>query len=31
MNENIKEDKIYKDENFLGWKEQWQQRLKTQQ
>ena len=28
MNENIKEDKIYKDESFLGWKEQWQERLK---
>ena len=28
MNENIKENKIYKDENFLGWKEQWQERLK---
>ena len=28
MNENIKEDKVYKDENFLGWKEQWQERLK---
>jgi len=28
MNENIKEDKIYKDENFLGWKELWQERLK---
>ena len=29
MNENIKENKIYKDENFLGWKEQWQERLKS--
>ena len=28
MNENIKKDKIYKDENFLGWKKQWQERLK---
>ncbi len=28
MNENIKEDKVYKNENFLGWKEQWQERLK---
>ena len=28
MNENIKEDKIYKDKSFLGWKEQWQERLK---
>ena len=28
MNENIKKDKIYKDENFLDWKEQWQERLK---
>ena len=28
MNESIKENKIYKDENFLGWKEQWQERLK---
>jgi uncharacterized protein YdiU (UPF0061 family) len=28
MSENIKEAKIYKDENFLGWKEQWQKRLK---
>jgi uncharacterized protein YdiU (UPF0061 family) len=28
MNENIKEAKIYKNENFLGWKEQWQERLK---
>ncbi|MDC0215625.1 YdiU family protein [Candidatus Pelagibacter sp.] len=28
MNESIKEDKVYKDENFLGWKKQWQKRLK---
>ncbi len=28
MNENIKKNKIYKDENFLGWQEQWQERLK---
>ena len=28
MNDNIKKDKIYTDENFLGWKEQWQERIK---
>ena len=29
MDENIKEDKIYKNESFLGWKKQWQERLKS--
>tara|TARA_B100000959_G_scaffold166002_1_gene173846 strand:- start:195 stop:581 length:387 start_codon:yes stop_codon:yes gene_type:complete len=28
MNKNIKEKKIYNDESFLHWKEQWQNRLK---
>ncbi len=28
MNQNIKKNKIYNDENFLNWKKQWQERLK---
>ena len=28
MNQNIKINKIYNDENFLNWKKQWQERLK---
>ena len=28
MNENIQEDKIYNDQSFLNWKQQWQERLK---
>jgi len=28
MNEKIKEKKIYEDENFLNWKQQWKKRLK---
>ena len=28
MNQNLKEKKIYNDENFLNWKKQWQDRLK---
>jgi uncharacterized protein YdiU (UPF0061 family) len=28
MNEKVQEDKIYKEESFLGWKQQWKERLK---
>jgi len=28
MNENIQENKIYKNEGFISWKKQWQERLK---
>jgi uncharacterized protein YdiU (UPF0061 family) len=28
MNENVQNDKIYKDKNFLHWKQKWQERLK---
>ena len=28
MNKNIQEEKIYKDESFLNWKQRWQNRLK---
>ncbi len=28
MNKNIMEDEIYKDKNFLNWKEKWKERLK---
>ena len=28
MNENIQEDKIYNNQNFLNWKKKWQDRLK---
>ena len=28
MNENIQEDKIYNDQNFINWKKKWQDRLK---
>ena len=28
MNEKVKDNKIYKDENFLIWKKRWQERLK---
>jgi uncharacterized protein YdiU (UPF0061 family) len=28
MNEKIKNDKIYNDENFLIWKKRWEERLK---
>jgi serine/tyrosine/threonine adenylyltransferase len=29
MNENIKEDKYYEDEDFQNWKKRWNERLKT--
>ena len=28
MNEKIKEDKIYNNQGFISWKQQWQKRLK---
>jgi len=28
MNENIQENKIYNNQGFIGWKQQWQERLK---
>ena len=28
MNENIQEDKIYENQRFISWKQQWQERLK---